>query len=135
LARQPLSLDTFCDAHHLLVSFSGRPHGFTDEALAALGRQRRIVLTVNQFFTAARVVARSDLLTVLPEGFAEAAGFGHELLTCDLPLTLAPVHVEMVWHLRDDADPAHRWLREQVRSAVQEFMPALKSPPRAAEIF
>ena len=135
LAGRVLTLDTFCDANHLLVSFSGRPHGFTDDALAALGRQRRIVLTVNQFFTAARVVARSDLLTVLPEGFAEAAGFGHELLSCELPLTLAPVHVEMVWHLRDDADPAHRWLREQVRSAVQEFMPALKSPPRAAEIF
>jgi len=134
LAGQALSLDTFCDAHHLLVSFSGKPHGFTDEALAALGRQRRIVLTVNQFFTAARVVARSDLLTVLPDGFAEAAGFGDQLLTCELPLALAPVHVEMVWHLRHDADPAHRWLREQMRHAVLDLMPVLKSPQRAAEI-
>ncbi len=118
LEKQALTLDAFCDAHHLLVSFSGRPHGFTDEALAGLGRQRRIVLTVNQFFTAGRVVARSDLLTVLPEGFAEAAGFGHELVTRELPLVLAPVHVEMVWHLRHDADPAHRWLREQLRAAA-----------------
>ena len=76
------------------------------------------MLTVNQFFTAGRVVARSDLLTVLPEGFAEAAGFGRELVTCELPLALAPVHVEMIWHLRHDADPAHRWLREQMRAAV-----------------
>jgi DNA-binding transcriptional LysR family regulator len=76
------------------------------------------VLTVNQFFTAGRVVARSDLLTVLPEGFAEAAGFGAELVTRELPLTLAPVHVEMLWHLRHDADPAHRWLREQMQAAV-----------------
>ena len=55
--RGPLTLDRFCDAHHLLVSFSGRPFGFIDEALASLGRKRRIVLTVNQFFTAGRVVA------------------------------------------------------------------------------
>lgn len=118
LEKQALTLEVFCDAHHLLVSFSGQPHGFTDEALAGLGRRRRIVLTVNQFFTAGRVVARSDLLTVLPEGFAEAAGFGGELVTCELPLLLAPVQVEMVWHLRHDADPAHRWLREQLHAAA-----------------
>ena len=118
LARRPLTLDAFCNAHHLLVSFSGEAHGFTDEALAGMNRQRRIVITVNQFFTAGRVVARSDLLTVLPEGFAEAAGFGPELVTRELPLALAPVHVEMVWHLRHDADPAHRWLREQMLAAV-----------------
>ncbi len=52
LARGPLTLNRFCAARHLLVSFSGRPYGFIDEALAALNRQRRIVLTVNQFFTA-----------------------------------------------------------------------------------
>jgi len=118
LARRALTLDAFCNAHHLLVSFSGEAHGFTDEALAGLNRQRRIVLTVNQFFTASRVVAHSDLLTVLPEGFAESAGFGPELVTRELPLALAPVQVEMVWHLRHDVDPAHRWLREQMLAAA-----------------
>jgi len=51
LAAAPLTLDAFCEAHHLLVSFSGRPHGYVDQALAGLGRQRRVVLTVNQFIT------------------------------------------------------------------------------------
>ena len=118
LGEQALTLDAFCEARHLLVSFSGQPHEFADEALAALGRRRRVVLTVNQFFTAGLVVARSDLLTVLPAGFAEAAGFGARLLTRELPLDLGPVQVEMVWHLRHDADPAHRWLREQMRAVV-----------------
>ena len=53
LAHAPLDLDSYCAARHLLVSFSGRPFGFVDEALAALSRQRRVVLTVNQFFTEA----------------------------------------------------------------------------------
>lgn len=118
LAAAPMTLDTYCDAHHLLVSFSGRAHGFVDQALQALGRQRRIVLTVNQFFTAGRVVARSDLLTVLPESFVDATGYGAELVTRELPMTMAPVTVEMLWHLRHDADPAHRWLRRQVTAAA-----------------
>jgi DNA-binding transcriptional LysR family regulator len=118
LAQQPLTLEAYVNAGHLLVSFSGRPQGYVDQALAALGRQRRVVLTVNQFFTAGRVVARSDLLTVLPEGFVEATGYGTELATLELPLTLGAVHVEMIWHLRHDADPAHRWLRSAVKAAA-----------------
>ena len=118
LADQELTLDTFVAAHHLLVSFSGRAHGFVDQALAALGRQRRIVLTVNQFATAGSVVARSDLLTVLPREFLPATGAEHRLVQKPLPLPLASVTVEMMWHLRKDDDPAHRWLRERVLDAA-----------------
>ncbi|MDP3615423.1 MAG: LysR substrate-binding domain-containing protein, partial [Rubrivivax sp.] len=118
LAQRELTLDDYCQAHHLLVSFSGRPHGYVDQALAALGRQRRVVLAVNQFFTAGRVVARSDLLTVLPDGFVEATGYSDELVIRELPLALQPVHVEMIWHLRHDADPAHRWLRGLLQEAA-----------------
>jgi len=119
LSKRALTLNDYCAAHHLLVSFSGRPHGYVDEALASLGRQRRVVLTVNQFFTAGRVVARSNLLAVLPEGFVEATGYGHELVIRELPMALQPVHVEMIWHLRHDADPAHRWLRGLLQAAAQ----------------
>ena len=75
LAKGTLSLDAYCNAHHLLVSLSGRAHGLADQALAALNRERRIVLTVNQYFTAGRVVANSNLLTVLPAFFVESTGF------------------------------------------------------------
>lgn len=114
LAAQPLTLDDYCAANHLLVSFSGRPHGFVDQALGALGRQRRILLTVNQFYTAGKVVADSDLLTVLPASFLSATGVPSELVTRELPFALNPIQVEMIWHLRRDAAPAHRWLRELV---------------------
>jgi len=118
LAGETLTLDRFVDAHHLLVTFSGRAHGFVDEALATLGRQRRIVLTVNQFATAGSVVARSDLLTVMPRQFLPATGAEHRLVHKPIPLALAAVNVEMMWHLRKDDDPAHRWLRERVLDAA-----------------
>ena len=120
MAEMPLTLDAYCAAQHLLVSFSGRPHGFVDQSLASLGRQRRVVLTVNQFFTAGRVVAHSDLLTVLPEGFVAATGYGPELVTREIPLALGPVNVAMLWHLRHEAAPAHRWLRAAVQAAAAE---------------
>ncbi len=123
MEKRTLTLDAFCAAPHLLVSFSGKPYGYVDEALASLGRQRRIMLTVNQFFTAGRVVSRSNLLTVLPEGFVAATGYGAELVTRELPLALAPVHVVMLWHLRRDPDPAQSWLRARLLEAAASQLP------------
>jgi len=118
LAEQELSLDAYCAAHHLLVSFSGRPHGFVDEALAGLGRTRRIALTVNQFFTAGRVVIQSDLLTVMAASFVEATGYKHRLVEKPLPMPLARVHVDMLWHLRNEDRSAQRWMRERLTEAA-----------------
>ncbi|WP_372657405.1 LysR family transcriptional regulator [Hydrogenophaga sp.] len=118
LANQPLSLDAYCNARHLLVSFSGRPFGFVDEALAACSRQRRVVLTVNQFFTAGRVVASTDLLTVLPRHFVGATGMENELSLSDLPLAVPSVHVDAVWHRQASHSSTHRWLRQGVERAA-----------------
>jgi DNA-binding transcriptional LysR family regulator len=124
LADSPLTLDDFCAARHLLVSFSGRPYGFIDQTLGALGRERRIVVTVNQFFTAGRVVANSNLLTVLPRHFVGATGMEHELALCDLPLQVPAVHVDSLWHRQATQNTAHRWLREAVaRAATAGFRP------------
>ena len=63
LAAEPsLTLDDYCAAAHVARQLRRTAAGFVDEALAALGRERRVVLTVNQFATAARVVHESDLL-------------------------------------------------------------------------
>ncbi|WP_342133005.1 LysR family transcriptional regulator [Hydrogenophaga sp. OTU3427] len=119
LARGQLSLDDYCAARHLLVSFSGRPFGFVDEALTAVSRKRRVVLTVNQFFTAGLVVASSDLLTVLPRHFIGGTGVADQLVWRNLPLDVPTVHVDALWHRQHQASNAHRWLREAVRRTAQ----------------
>ncbi|MFS2035942.1 LysR family transcriptional regulator [Polaromonas sp. CT11-55] len=122
LATGPFSLNRFCAARHMLVSFSGRPYGFIDEALASLGRKRQVVLTVNQFFTAGRVVANSNLLTVLPRHFVRVTGIAEQLVLRPLPFDVSPVHVDAVWHRRSRQRSAHMWLRKAVvRAADQAF--------------
>ena len=118
LASGPLTLNRFCSARHLLVSFSGRPFGFIDEALAALGRERRVVLTVNQFFTAGRVVANSNLLTVLPRHFVGVTGIEDQFVLRDLPFAVPTVHVDALWHHHLDADSAHQWLRKTLHGVA-----------------
>lgn len=118
LALMPLTLEHYCAARHLLVSFSGRAYGFIDEALAALGRERHIVLTVNQYATAARVVTQSDLVTVLPRHFVPITGIQHQLQIHPLPLEVQAVHVDALWHKRGPNQAAYEWLLQALNRAT-----------------
>lgn len=118
LANKELTLDTYCNADHLLVSFSGRARGLVDDALLSVNRERRILLTVNQFFTAGKVVTASDLLMVLPRHLIEATGMTDSLIAKDLPFAMPDVHIDMLWHERDARSPGHRWLREQLGNST-----------------
>ncbi len=122
LAEGPLTLDRYCEARHMLVSFSGRAFGFIDEALGALGRTRHVVLTVNQFFTAGKIVAHSDLLTVLPRHFVNVTGFADQFVLHELPFAPPTIQVDALWHQRKDGASAHAWLRSRVTDlAAQAF--------------
>ncbi|MES2106567.1 MAG: LysR family transcriptional regulator [Pseudomonadota bacterium] len=114
LAKKELTLDDYCNANHLLVSFSGRAHGLVDDVLAQHGRERHILLTVNQFFTGGRVVANSDLLTVLPHHLMSSTGMTDALVWKNLPFEMPDVHIDMLWHERDARNPAHKWLRDNL---------------------
>jgi DNA-binding transcriptional LysR family regulator len=114
LADQELTIDSYCESLHVLVSFSGSPSGPADDKLASLGRTRRIALTVNQFATMFHMVARSDLLCIVPRHLTEAYGAAETLVVKTLPFQLPIVYVDMLWHDRDTLRPAHKWLRETI---------------------
>lgn len=120
LAKGELTLDNYCAANHLLVSFSGRARGLVDDALAQLNRERRIVLTVNQFFTGGRVVASSDLITVLPRHLVPSTGITSALIWKELPFSMPAVHIDMLWHERDTRNPAHTWLRGHLSGLTRD---------------
>ena len=123
LAHAPLTLDAYCEARHMLVSFSGRAFGFIDEALASLGRERKVVITVNQFFTAGRVVCGSDLLTVLPRHFVPVTGIADALVQRALPLNVPPVHVDALWRRRGPQQTAMTWLLQALARSSQRSFP------------
>jgi DNA-binding transcriptional LysR family regulator len=77
-------------------------------------------MTVNQFFTAGRVVVNSDLLTVLPRHFVPTTGLADAFQLHDLPFEVPPVHVEALWHSRLQHDSAHQWMRETLLSVARQ---------------
>jgi DNA-binding transcriptional LysR family regulator len=112
--QEPLGLDDYCAAAHARVSFAGRPHGFVDEKLAALGRSRHVALVINQYAAAVQVVCRTGLLAVLPRRFVQACGAADAMHITPLPFDMPRIEIGLLWHRRHERDAAQRWLREAI---------------------
>lgn len=119
-AHQELSLARYCAARHLLVSFAGTPYGFIDEALAAHGYHRQVVMTVNQYLTAARIVAQTELLTALPQHYVAPSGLARQLTVRELPVAVAPVSVNALWLKQHRYPSALLWLLDALVRAARQ---------------
>ena len=113
-----LSLETFARLSHALISPRGSGPSFVDDALAALGLSRRIALRIPFFLAAPMIIARSDLILTAPRRVALQFAKTLPLRVMEPPLPLASFGVHLVWHERDDADPAHAWLRKTICRAA-----------------
>ena len=117
-----LDLDLFCRLPHALISPSGRGGGIVDEALAALGRSRRIALRIRYFLGAPFALASSDLVLTAPRRLAQQLAAVLPLRLVAPPLALPEFDLCLFFHERFRQDPGHRWLRgvcaEQVAGGV-----------------
>ncbi len=103
-----ISLDTFCELEHILVSDSASFMGVTDEALAAIGRERRVGLAVNSFLVLPEVLLATDMIAVVPHRLV--AG-NTQLAVMDTPLPVPGFTKSMAWHERAHRDAAQQWIR------------------------
>ncbi|MDN0076613.1 LysR family transcriptional regulator [Crenobacter sp. SG2303] len=113
LAARPLDLDRFCALEHVLVSPTGGGfHGIVDESLAAMGRSRRVTVSLNSFLLVPAVIAESELVATVPSRLARA--WAQQLDVLAPPCEIADFTIMMGWHSRAHADPAQVWLRQQL---------------------
>lgn len=117
-AGDTMPLDLFCDLGHVLFSSVGSFSSLGDAALAAVGRSRRVVMTVPSFYGVSRVVSRSDLIALQPRHFARAMAepLGLDLYRTPVPVALTPLL--LTWHRKSDSAPAHRWIRDLVATIL-----------------
>jgi DNA-binding transcriptional LysR family regulator len=125
----PKSLDDYLAAEHLAVHHDTRGRLDIDRFIDERGIRRRFAVTVAGFSGAAPFLRGSVLLATLP-GLLRASllrGFA----TVTPPLPTPPMPMFMVWHQRHQADPMHRWLRDELLAVVAPALAAAEiAPPR-----
>lgn len=114
LAAGPVTEERYAAGSHVQVSRRASAAGPVDAALASRGVERRVAVTVAGFATALALARATDLIATVPERHTAALGAGMHRFP--LPIPVPEITVSLLWHPRMDADPAHRWLRDCVRS-------------------
>jgi DNA-binding transcriptional LysR family regulator len=125
LSKGRVTPDRFASGRHIDVSRGGATRGPIDAALEQLGLERDIVVVLAGGFATALALARvSDLIAVVPEH--HTGGLRHGMHSFPLPFVTPEIIVSLLWHPRQEADAAHRWLRRCVREACSERLGAAR---------
>lgn len=117
LRGNTIRLEDYVRARHLAASRRGRLTGPIDDALARRGLRREVTASVAGITGSLFFLRNSDLLGNIPacaRPIAERLG----LTVFELPVETPPLPYALAWHPRNDADPAHRWLRETLRDIM-----------------
>lgn len=120
LAGARMTLARYCETPHLLVAPRGTPGSFVDDALAKLGRSRRVGLAVPHFLVVPYIIASTDLVATLADRVAQMFAKTLDLVTVPPPLPIPRFRMAASWHERSQHDAPHKWLREQLLAVAAE---------------
>ncbi|MEM8540184.1 MAG: LysR substrate-binding domain-containing protein [Pseudomonadota bacterium] len=109
-----LTLETYAEAEHLLVSPKGDLSGIVDEALYELGHTREVRAAVPQFFPALASLSQSNLIATLPKRIAEKFAPGFGLQTHIAPIEIRSFDISAIIHVRDEKNPMHAWILKMI---------------------
>jgi DNA-binding transcriptional LysR family regulator len=122
LAQGKVTLARYVNGRHICVArhgLAGTPLGDVergiDGALKALGRERQIIVIVGGFSAAVGLARSTELIASVPE--RHTGNLRNGMHTFALPFATQQITISLLWHPRQEGDPAHRWMRGCIREA------------------
>ncbi len=116
-----LDLDLYCSLRHVMFRVADQVGpSLIDQALAELGRTRRVVLRMAYSLAMPAVLAATDHLATVPEIWARELVRVYPLAIHPPPIPLPYGPVTAVWHRRCDHHPAHAWFRELLLTVADQ---------------
>jgi DNA-binding transcriptional LysR family regulator len=114
----PITLKQYLAARHIAVS--GRATGtvLEDATLLRRGLQRQVSLRCQNYNSALKIVASSDLLLTIPTHLSQHTDMQDRLQRWVPPFQLPNVSISLYWLGSNDADEATKWLRSVVVGVV-----------------
>lgn len=124
--RDHFDLDSYLEASHVWVSKTGmgigvgvepgvvQQLGWVDDALARLGKKRRIRLYTRHYQAAMQLAELSDLVITLPSKSANLQKENPDVIIVPPPFEIPEIELKMAWSSLLQHNPAHQWLRELI---------------------
>lgn len=106
-------------AHPYLAYQPPGGNSLVEEDLDAASVQRRTEATASTFTAMPFMLAETELIAIIPERLGRRVADGADIVLLETDIDLQPLRQSAYWHSRRDADPGHRWLREQLLAVAQ----------------
>ncbi|WP_277964193.1 LysR family transcriptional regulator [Pseudomonas sp. RIT-To-2] len=114
VGHEGLTLSQWLARPHIVVGGRAVQESEVDQALARLGLQRNVKVTLPHWNVASELVVATDLiLTVAMRSLTPVHG-DSRLCIFEPPFDIPCFDFSMVAHRRSDNDPAHAWMRQLV---------------------
>jgi DNA-binding transcriptional LysR family regulator len=112
VARSPMKLAQFLALEHVGVIAANTGHSEVDGLLERAGIHRKIKLVVPHFIAVGHILQSTDLISTLPERFAQRCETPFGLVTSPHPARLPDIAINLFWHAKFNRDPANMWMRQ-----------------------
>jgi len=103
--------------------------GALEQALVDSERTPRIAVTMPHFLALPALLEGTELAAIVPRPLADAFTHTQAIAVHELPYPTTPLEVCLLWHERQEDDPAHAWLRETVRRSTAHLRKDAKQGP------
>ena len=89
------------------------------DILNALGRNRKIGISMPNFHGVSRVVMESDHVALVPQQLAHALSDNQNVEVFLTPMPIQVSQFGMVWHKKTTSSAAHKWLRTLIAELME----------------
>ncbi len=113
----------FLAESHMVVTTSGTGHTIVSKVFAAKKLERHVALKVPSFLAVARLVARTELIVIVPRRLGEALVQQERVAIFAPPVPLPAFAVKQHWHERYHADAGNAWLRAELKRLMTAWSP------------
>jgi DNA-binding transcriptional LysR family regulator len=131
--RDHFNLETYLEASHVWVSKTGmgigvgvepgasKQLGWVDDALAKLGKKRRIRVFTRHYQAAMQLAELRDLVITLPTKAANLLKGNRAVIILAPPFEIPEIELKMAWSPLLQQNPAHQWLRRLIAEVARSL--------------
>ena len=109
-----VALTDFIAYPHIAIRPQATSRGRIDDALAKIGKRRRVAFNLPHFMVAPYLVPGSDLIAGVAERVARRMAAELDLVIAEIPVAGEFYDACLAWHRRFDQDRGHMWLRDAI---------------------
>ncbi len=117
--RKGVTYEAFCSADHVETRFGGDFRSTVERALSTMRERPRTALLVSTYALAIEALIGTSMTAVVPRQVAQRSAHFSKIAIFEPPFSLTPLNHKLIWHRRNDNDPAHMWLRNFLKGFSQ----------------